>query len=85
VPFLKDIPGLGLLFRSSTESIQRVELMVMIRPTVLPTPEAAALTAADQLDNSPNIRRAEREENEFQRNVMEKERKAAEKAERRGQ
>ncbi|HTD68226.1 MAG TPA: hypothetical protein VK846_17010, partial [Candidatus Limnocylindria bacterium] len=85
VPYLKDIPGLGVLFRSSTEGVQRVELMVMIRPTVLPNPEAAALTAADQLDNSPNIRRAEREEGEFQRKLLESERKAAEKAERKGQ
>ncbi len=85
VPYLKDIPGLGVLFRSSSESVQRVELMVMIRPTVLPNPEAAALTAADQLDKSPNIRRAEREEAEFQRKLLEKERKAAEKAERKAQ
>jgi general secretion pathway protein D len=83
VPYLKDIPYLGALFRSSSDSIQRVELMVLIRPTVLPTPEAAALEAAAQRDMSPEIKRAERDEQEFFRKQMEKERKAEEKFERR--
>jgi type II secretory pathway component GspD/PulD (secretin) len=84
VPYLKDIPGLGVLFRSSTESIQRVELMVMIRPTVLPTPEAAAIAAANMRDSLPNLMRSEREEQEFARKQLEKERKEQEKIERRG-
>jgi len=83
VPFLKDIPGLGLLFRSSNENVNRVELMVLIRPTVLPTPEAAALTTATELDKMPNIKRAQRDEQEFQRKQMEKDRKEEEKAEKR--
>jgi general secretion pathway protein D len=84
VPFLKDIPGLGMLFRSSNESTRRVELMVLIRPTVLPTPEIAALHTAESLDNTPGITKAQREEAEYQRKLMQKEKKEREQAERRG-
>jgi general secretion pathway protein D len=83
VPFLKDIPGLGMLFRSSSDNVGRVELMVLIRPTVLPTPEAAALEAATQRDRSPEIKRAEREEREFSEKRLEKAQREEEKAERR--
>ncbi len=83
IPYLKDIPGLGVLFRSSSENTKRVELMVLIRPTVLPTPEAAAMNAARERDLQPNIKRAEREEEEFQQKQLEKERREAEKAEKR--
>jgi len=61
VPFLKDIPGLGYLFRSSIDSSERVELIILIRPTVLPTPSAAALVAAHERDKLPGIKAAERE------------------------
>ncbi len=76
VPFLKDIPGLGALFRSTGNDGQQVELMVLIRPTVLPTPEAAALEAAEQRDKMPGIKRAElesREEERRQEKAVEKE------------
>jgi general secretion pathway protein D len=59
VPFLKDIPLLGYLFRSTSDSHQRVELIVMMRPTVLPTPEIAAAVANTERNNLPGIRRAE--------------------------
>lgn len=39
VPFLKDIPLLGLLFRADDKKTVRWELMVMITPYVLDTPE----------------------------------------------
>ncbi len=84
VPYLKDIPGLGMLFRSTSEKVDRVELMVLIRPTVLATPEIAALQTAEIRDNSPGITKAEREEAEFQRKLMQKERKEREQTERRG-
>jgi general secretion pathway protein D len=83
VPFLKDIPGLGMLFRSSSENINRVELVVLIRPTVLPTPEAAALTAAQERDRLPNIKRTLREEEDFNQRQMERERRDEEKADKR--
>lgn len=41
IPFLGDIPLLGLLFRSDDVAERRTELMVMITPYVLDTPEEA--------------------------------------------
>ena len=61
VPYLKDIPLLGNLFRSSSSTGERVELIVLIRPTVLPTPEAAAAVATEERHNLPGVRRAEAE------------------------
>jgi general secretion pathway protein D len=61
VPFLKDLPMLGVLFRSSTDKEVRNELIVLIRPTVLPTPEVAAVTARAEKERMPEIRRAETE------------------------
>ena len=61
VPLLKDIPLLGAAFRSSSDSLQRVELIILIRPKVLPTPEAAALAAKDTRDRMPLIKQAERD------------------------
>jgi general secretion pathway protein D len=61
VPFLKDIPLLGYAFRSTTDKDVRNELIVLIRPTVLPTPEVAALTARAEKDKMPGVRRTEAE------------------------
>ncbi len=61
VPFLKDIPVLGYLFRSTSDSNKRVELIVLMRPTVLPTPEAAALQATIEQDKLPGVKKAEAE------------------------
>ena len=61
VPFLKDIPLLGNLFRSTSDKEVRNELIVLIRPTVLPTPEVAAMTARAEKDRMPGVRRAEAE------------------------
>jgi general secretion pathway protein D len=61
VPFLKDLPLLGVLFRQSTDKEVRNELIVLIRPTVLPTPEVAALTARAEKEKMPGIRKAESE------------------------
>jgi general secretion pathway protein D len=70
VPFLKDVPLLGFFFRSSAKSETRNELIVLIRPTVLPTPEVAALAAKAEKDRMPGIKRTEREilEEQAQRN-----------------
>jgi type II secretory pathway component GspD/PulD (secretin) len=73
VPFLKDIPVLGALFRSTRNSNDRVELMVLIRPTVLPTPEVAAIVADREKAKLPDVSGAEREDRE----EMEKRQKAA--------
>lgn len=61
VPFLKDIPVLGYLFRSTSTKEDQNELIVLIRPTVLPTPEVASMTAKVEKDKMPGVRRAERE------------------------
>jgi general secretion pathway protein D len=61
VPYLKDIPLLGNLFRSTANTEDRVELIVLLRPTVLPTPEAAAAVATVERRNLPGVRRAEAE------------------------
>ena len=61
VPFLMDLPLLGNLFRSSSALETRKELIVMIRPTVLPTPEIAALTATAEKNKMPGVRSTENE------------------------
>jgi general secretion pathway protein D len=61
VPYVKDIPLLGNLFQSTANSTERVELIVLIRPTVLPTPEAAASVARAERKILPGVRRAEAE------------------------
>jgi len=61
VPGLKDIPVLGYLFRSSSDSTKRVELIVLIRPTVLPTPDSAALAATTERNRLPGVKAAEAE------------------------
>ena len=47
VPLLKDIPVLGALFRSNSDTSKRTELIILMRPTVLDTAEKAAQTARD--------------------------------------
>ena len=64
VPLLKDIPIVGALFRSTRKVNDRVELMVLIRPTVLPTPELAAIAAEREKGKLPDVTGAEREEQE---------------------
>ncbi len=61
VPFLKDIPGLGYLFSSTSTETKRVELIALIRPTVLPTPESAALVATHERDRLPGVKAAQAE------------------------
>jgi general secretion pathway protein D len=61
VPFLKDIPLVGYLFRSSHADETRSELIVLIRPTVLQSPEIAALAAQAEKNKMPGVRATERE------------------------
>jgi general secretion pathway protein D len=61
VPLLMDIPVLGNLFRSSHADETRSELIVLIRPTVLPTPEIAALAAVAEKNKMPGVRGMEKE------------------------
>ena len=59
VPFLKDIPLLGMLFSSNESSKQRSELIVLMRPTVLRTPELAALQVNEEKKRLPGVLDAE--------------------------
>ncbi len=59
VPFLKDVPLLGLLFSSSSEMKIRQELIVLIKPTVLANPEDAARLARRKRDQMPGLKAAE--------------------------
>ncbi|MEN9574655.1 MAG: hypothetical protein RL514_2510 [Verrucomicrobiota bacterium] len=85
VPVLKDIPGLGALFRSTSESPTRKELMVLIRPTVLKTPELASLAAQAERQRSATIRSVERtvltEENKLTKSLEAEELKRLKKIE----
>jgi general secretion pathway protein D len=61
VPLLKDIPLLGVLFSSRSSDKNRTELMVLMRPTVLRTPELAAAHLEVEKERLPGVRAAERE------------------------
>ena len=73
MPYLMNIPLIGFLFRSDSSQSQRGELVILMRPTVLPTPEIAAITARVEKDKLPGIRGAERDfnqEEEILQNAM---------------
>lgn len=72
IPILEDIPLLGNLFKSPSSNKTRDELLVLMRPTVLKTPELAALQAVSEKVRSPSINAAEREE----QSVLNQERRA---------
>lgn len=59
VPFLKDIPLLGRLFKSTNDTKRRVELVILIKPTLLPTPEIASRTAVEEVDKMLGVKQAE--------------------------
>ncbi|HIG27248.1 MAG TPA: hypothetical protein EYQ50_05425 [Verrucomicrobiales bacterium] len=62
VPLLKDIPWLGKLFSRTRTSSEEIELIILIHPTVLETPELAAIHAENEKrTNLPGIQEAERE------------------------
>lgn len=73
VPFLKDIPGLGVLFRSSAKSNDRTELIMLIKATVLDSPEKAAFLAEQERLMLPGVRQAE---HEFEKSETKRLRKA---------
>jgi len=61
VPWLKDIPLLGWAFRSKNDFKQRSELIVLIRPTILNTPQEASRIADVERRSLPNAASAVRE------------------------
>jgi general secretion pathway protein D len=75
VPILMDIPLLGWLFRSTSDSKDRTELLVMIRPTVLKTPELAAAQTIKEGQRLPGVSSAAAENAEDERKLIDAERK----------
>ena len=75
VPLLKDIPLLGALFQSKSDSKQRNELLVMMRPTVLKTPEIAARQTGIEKGHLPGVMRAEADVQIDERNEADRTRK----------
>jgi len=76
VPLLMDIPLLGNLFSSRNDSRDRQETIVMIRPTVLKTPELAAAQAIKEERRLPGISGAAAEDAYSERKQVEAERRA---------
>jgi type II secretory pathway component GspD/PulD (secretin) len=63
VPILQDIPLLGVLFSAKSSNKTRDELLVLMRPTVLKTPELAAIQAKTEEGRLPGIANAEAQDN----------------------
>ncbi|MDP7009991.1 MAG: hypothetical protein QF685_01310 [Verrucomicrobiota bacterium] len=82
VPILQDIPLLGRLFQNSYDADERNELIVLLRPTVLDTPEAANVKALEMQDGLPGIDGAKHNEQYLEqkfRHLVEEKRKQREK------
>ncbi len=78
VPILMNIPLLGWLFSSTDNSKKRTELMVLMRPTVLKTPEiAAAQTIKEAPAPARCLRRRHAESSEEERTLIDAERREA--------
>ncbi len=75
VPLLMDIPLLGWLFRSTDNQKDRTELMVLMRPTVLKTPEIAAAQTVREGQRLPGVADAAFDYANEERKLIEKERK----------
>jgi general secretion pathway protein D len=75
VPFLQNIPLLGVLFSQRNDSKAREELIVLMRPTVLKTPEIAALNTIKEEQRLPGISAAAAEEADAEQKIIETERK----------
>ena len=76
VPFLSDIPLLGNLFSSRNDSKSRKELIVLMRPTVLGTPELAARNTYKEEQRLPGVSTAYAEDVAEQTKLVDAERKA---------
>jgi general secretion pathway protein D len=61
VPVLKDIPGLGALFRASSKRNSRSELILLMKVTVLKNPTEASALAETERSLLPGLSDAQRE------------------------
>jgi general secretion pathway protein D len=75
VPILQDIPILGALFSSRSDSKNREELIVLMRPTVLKTPELASAQTIREEQRLPGISAAAAEDAAYERKLIEAERR----------
>ena len=73
VPYLKDLPIFGTFFRSKSNVKDRTELVVLMRPTVLRTPELAAIRSDKEKNKLPGVVHAEREYNTYEERTLLKE------------
>jgi general secretion pathway protein D len=78
VPLLMDIPLIGSLFTQRTDNKDRHELIVLMRPTVLKTPEIAAQQAIKEEQRLPGVSGAAAEEAADERRLINAERKKEE-------
>jgi general secretion pathway protein D len=76
VPFLQDIPLLGALFTQRNDKKDRDETIVMIRPTVLKTPELAAAQTIKEQQRLPGIIHAEADDDADAQKQIEADRRA---------
>jgi len=84
VPVLMNIPLLGWLFSKTDDKKERTELMVMMRPTVLKTPEIAAAQTIKEAQRLPGVSAAAAENAADERRLIEAERKKELKKARKG-
>ena len=79
VPFLMDIPLLGNLFKSRSDNKDRQELIVLMRPTVLGTPELAAKQTIKEKQRLPGVSQVVAEESAEERKLIDAQRKREQK------
>ena len=79
VPFLSDIPILGNLFKQRSDSKDRQELIVLMRPTVLKTPQLAAEHTVKEEQRLPGVSQAAAEDAADQRRLIDAQRKREQK------
>ena len=75
VPYLMDIPLLGNLFQTKNDQKDRQELIVLMRPTVLKTPELAAKNTVKESQRLPGISGAAAEDASYEHKLVEAQRK----------
>ena len=75
VPFLMDIPILGNLFKQRNDNKDRQELIVLMRPTVLGTPELAAKNTIKEQQRLPGASAAVAESSAEERKLIDAQRK----------
>jgi general secretion pathway protein D len=78
IPYLQDIPIIGNLFTQRADSKNRSETIVLIRPTVLRTPEIAAAQAIAEQKRLPGVSRAAVEDARDERKQIDAETKIEE-------